>query len=456
MNAIRLIICGATGDLTGRYLLPALAELVAAGALPHRLQVLGVAQEPWDATRFRHHAAQQLSVHAPEITEAARQAVVSRCQYVAADVTDASALAVAVRGSPGAVVAYLALPPTLFFPAIRALSDTGLPAGSRVVVEKPFGTGLCSARSLNRLLGARFPETAVFRMDHFLGHQTVQNILGVRFANRIFEPVWNRHHIERVDVVWDETVALEGRAGYYDDAGALRDMVQNHLLQLLCLVAMERPATLGQRELRDRKVQLLRQVDRPGAEEVAVNTVRAQYSAGRVGQRLLPAYVDEPGVNPDRGTETFCEVTVFIDNERWHGVPFRLRTGKALSANRRHITVQFRPIPDLAFGQEGDPPLNRLTFRMGPDRLSLDVALNGSGDPFCLEPATLDLELAPQELSAYARLLLDVFEGDPSLSIRGDEAEESWRIVEPILAAWDDGAAPLLTYTVGSNGPAPA
>jgi glucose-6-phosphate 1-dehydrogenase len=453
VKGIRLIICGATGDLTGRYLLPALSELAEAGSLPDQLEVIGVAHEPWDSARFAHHVAEQLSLHAPAITEAARRAVISRCQYAAADVTDPSALTAAVRGSPGPVVAYLALPPSLFAPAVCALSETGLPAGSRVVVEKPFGTGLGSARSLNSLLGARFPETAVFRMDHFLGHQTVQNVLGVRFANRIFEPVWNRHHIERVDVVWEETLALEGRAGYYDEAGALRDMVQNHLLQLLCLVAMERPATLGQRELRDCKVELLRQVSRPSAQEVAVNTIRARYDAGRVGQRTLAAYVDEPGVNPDRGTETFCEVTLFVDNDRWDGVPFRLRTGKALGADRRQMTVHFRPIPYLAFGQEGDPPLNRLTFRMGPDRLCLDVALNGSGDPFCLEPATLDLELAPQELSAYARLLLDVFEGDPSLSIRGDEAEECWRIVEPILAAWDNGAPPLLTYPAGSDGP---
>ncbi len=233
-------------------------------------------------------------------------------------------------------------------------------------------------------------------------------------------------------------------------------MVQNHLLQLLCLVAMEQPAGLGQRELRDAKVELLRQVGRLSTEEVAVQTIRARYGPGRVGQRLLPAYVDEPGVEPDRGTETYCEVSLFVDNERWSGVPFRLRTGKALDADRRYITVQLRPVPHLGFGQEGDPPLNRLTFRIGPDGLSLDVALNGAGDPFCLEPARLELQLAPQELSAYARLLLDVFEGDPSFSIRGDEAEESWRIVEPILAAWDSGAAPLLTYPAGSNGPTPA
>lgn len=453
MTGIRLLICGATGDLTGRYLLPALAELAAAQALPERLEVIGVDRDAWDTARFRQHAAEQLARHAPDIAEAARRSLLSRCQYARADVTDPFTLAPAVTGCAGPLVAYLALPPGLFAPAICALAETPLPAGSRVVVEKPFGTSLTSARSLNRLIRARFPEGAVFRMDHFLGHQTVQNILGVRFANRIFEPVWNRHHIERVDLVWDETVALEGRARYYDESGALRDMVQNHLLQLLCLVAMEKPATLRERELRDCKVELLRRVGRLTAEEVAAHTLRGRYGAGQVGQRVLPAYAEEPGVDPERGTETFCDVTLFVDDERWSGVPFRLRTGKALGADRRYISVQFRPVPHLAFGQEGDPPLNRLTFRMGPDRLSLDVALNGAGDPFCLEPASLELQLAPQELSAYARLLLDVFEGDPSLSIRGDEAEESWRTVEPILAAWDNGAAPLVTYPAGSDGP---
>ncbi len=218
----------------------------------------------------------------------------------------------------------------------------------------------------------------------------------------MFEPVWNREHVAGVDIVWDETVALEGRAGYYDHTGALRDMIQNHLLQLLCLMAMEQPAGLDDSELRDRKVELLRSVRSPNATEVSQQTVRARHSAGRVRDRDLPDYTDEPGVDPARQTETLAEVTLFVDNDRWRGVPFRLRTGKALAADCREIVIRFRPMPDPLFGWEGEPPLNRLVLQMNPDRMVLDLALNGAGDPFCLEPASLQLTIAPQDLSPYA------------------------------------------------------
>ncbi|MDQ3978403.1 MAG: glucose-6-phosphate dehydrogenase, partial [Actinomycetota bacterium] len=358
----------------------------------------------------------------------------------------------AFQGEVSAAVGYLALPPSVFAPAIEGLAGIGLCGGSRIVIEKPFGTDLASARALNRLLHRHFPEEAVFRIDHFLGKQTVQNILGVRFANRLFEPAWNREHIAAVDIVWDETVALEGRAGYYDHTGALRDMIQNHLLQLLCLVAMEKPAALDEKELRDRKVELLQAVRSLSSTEVVTDTVRARYAAGRVAGRDIPNYADEPGVDPARDTETFADVTLFVDNDRWSGVPFRLRTGKALAADRREIVVRFRPVPDPVFGQVGEPPLNRLVFQMTPDRMVLDLALNGAGDPFCLDAASLELTLAPQDLSAYARLLVEAMEGDPALSIRGDEAEECWRIVEPILEQWRRGEPPLLTYPAGSHG----
>ena len=454
MTATRLVVLGGTGDLTARYLLPALAELALAGSLPSDIDIVGVAREPWDSAGFRRHAAARLALHAAELPAGAREEVVGRLSYVAGDVTDVSVLAAATGGRDGAVVAYLALPPAVFPPAITGLAAAGLPAGSRVVVEKPFGTDLASAQALNRLVHRHFPEEAVFRMDHFLGMQTVQNILGVRFANRLFEPAWNGTDVRGVDIVWDETVALEGRAGYYDGAGALRDMVQNHLLQLLCLIAMEKPVTLGEKDLRDRKVELLRAVRRPTPAEVATRTRRARYASGRVGERDVPNYTDEPGVDPARQTETFAEVTLMVDNDRWRGVPFRLRTGKALAADRREMEVRFRAVPDLVFGEHGEAPVNRLLLQMDPDRMVLDLALNGTGDPFCLEPAQLVLALAPQDLSAYARLLLEAFEGNPALSIRADEAEECWRIMEPILDQWALGVPPLLSYPAGSTGPA--
>ena len=451
MTARRLVILGATGDLTGRYLLAALAELAASGSLPADLVIVGVAQDRWDTARFRQHAAECLDRHGPDVGRPVRDALVQRLSYVAGDVADPTTLAEAFDGDSAESVAYLALPPGVFAPAVEALAAIGLWGRSRIVVEKPFGTDLESAQALNRLFHRHFSETMVFRMDHFLGKQTVQNILGVRFANRLFEPIWNREHVAGVDIVWEETLGLEGRAGYYDHSGALRDMIQNHLLQLLCLVAMERPSALDDQQLRDRKVDLLRAVRTLTPAEVRTHTVRARYGAGAAGGLDLPAYADEPGVDPARRTETLAEVTLFVDNERWRGVPFRLRSGKALASDRQEMVIRFRPVPNLLFGQDGDPPVNRLSLAMNPDRMLVDLALNGAGDPFWLEAAALELTLAPQELSAYARLLLEAFEGDPVLSIRGDEAEECWRIVAPVLAQWEQGVPSLVTYPAGSQ-----
>jgi glucose-6-phosphate 1-dehydrogenase len=321
------------------------------------------------------------------------------------------------------------------------------------VVEKPFGTDSGSARDLNRRIAAVFPEEAVFRIDHFLGQQTVQNLLGLRFANRLFEPVWNHAHLSRVEIVWDETLGLEGRAGYYDHTGALRDMLQNHLLQMLALVAMEPPAGLTERDLRDRKLDVLRATRAMTAAEAGRSSVRARYTAGTVEGRRLPDYAAEEGVDPDRQTETYAEVSLAVDNWRWAGVPFVLRSGKALAADRTEITLHFRPVPHSAFGGRDPARPNRLRLAVDPDRIGVDINLNGAGDPFDLEPAELALDLAPQELPAYARLLVDILDGDPTLSIRGDEAEEAWRIVEPVLASWQAGEVPLRTYPAGSSGP---
>jgi hypothetical protein len=293
----QLLVLGASGDLAGRYLLPALAHLHQADRLPEPLAIVGVARDDWDTATFRRHVADRLERHAATVDPAARDALVAMASYQWADAGDAAALAGALDQAKGPVVAYLALPPAAFAPAIGALAAVGLPEGSRVVVEKPFGRSLAEAQALNQLLARCFGEEATFRADHFLSLQTVQNLLGLRFANRVFEPVWNAGHVERVEVVWDETVALEGRAGYYDHAGALRDMIQNHLLQLVCLTAMEPPSRLDPDRLHDRKVELLRAVQPPPPGQLAARTVRARYSAGRVDGVDVPAYVDEPGVD---------------------------------------------------------------------------------------------------------------------------------------------------------------
>lgn len=451
----RFVILGASGDLTSRYLLPALVQLHEAGQLPQDIEIVGLARRNWDTIAFRRHIREKLDGVPSGVAQSSREAVISILEYHQADVANRDEISRAIGAISGPILAYLALPPSLFAPAIEALASLGLPKGSRIVVEKPFGEDLASARSLNDLLHRTFPEQATFRIDHFLGMQTVQNILGLRFANRIFEPVWNCQHVERVEVIWDETRAPEGRASYYDSAGALRDMIQNHLLQLLCFVAMEPPARLNERDLRDRKVEVLRAVRQLSPEEVERDTVRGRYSAGRIEERDVPAYKDEEGVDAQRGTETFAQVTLRIDNWRWAGVPFVLRTGKALGKDRWEVTIHLKPVPHLAFlGQEERPRPNVLRLEMDPDRLALGLNINAMGDPFDLEHIELDRTLAPHEPSPYACLLLNALEGDPTFFIRDDEAEESWRIVEPILAIWGQGRVPLLEYPAGSSGPA--
>jgi glucose-6-phosphate 1-dehydrogenase len=442
----RLVILGITSDLARRYLVPAIAALHDAGRLPQDVDVVGVARSRLSGGELRallRKGAEGRSIESP---------IVDRIRYHQAPVDDASALAEVIRIDRPAVI-YLALPPRLFEPAIRSIERAGPAAGTRIVVEKPFGDGLASAQRLNAQLHDAFPEDAVFRVDHFLHKQTIQNLLGIRFANRAFEPLWNRDNVDRVEIRWDERVGLEGRAGYYDRAGALRDMIQNHLLQLASLVGMEAPATMGARDLRDRKVEFLRAVRSPTRQDVADGTVRARYGPGRIGEQIFPAYVDEEGVDAARGTETFAEVTLTIDNWRWADVPFVLRTGKAIGQAKREIIVRYRDVPHLAFGADFQPAPNTLRLGLDPDRLTLGLNVNGRGDPFDLERLELSAELAPGGLPAYARVLLAVLEGDPVLSIRDDEAEESWRIVEPISEAWSSDAVPLVEYPAGSSGP---
>lgn len=450
--AARFIILGATGDLTGRYLMPAIAQLRGHRDLPLDESILGISQEAWDTDRFRRHISERLGRHADHLSAEVHRSVVSSLEYQQADVTDPDQLALLLKGHDGPVILYLALPPAVSGLVIRGLAELNLPEESRIVVEKPFGEDLKSARQWNDLLRKSFPERAIFRVDHFLGMQTVQNVLGLRFANRVFEYLWSRDHIERVEITWDETVTLEGRAGYYDRSGAARDMLQNHLLQLLCIVAMESPMSFDERDFRDRKVDVLRAVRQSSPDEVAACSVRGRYTAGQIGEREVPNYVNEPDVDPSRMTETFAQVTLWIDNWRWAGVPFVLRTGKALAADRHEMVIHFRPTPHLPF-ENAVPAANLLRLSLNPDRMELRVNINGPGDPFALETTHLDRELTPQDLPAYARLLLDVFRGNAVLSIRGEEAEESWRIVEPILAGWKEGLVPMRQYAAGSDGP---
>lgn len=288
------IIFGATSDLTGRYLMPAVAKLVEGNAFPLVGPILGVGRQKWKTSQFQRYIAERLEMHAAEVSQDARDKTCQRLEYRSADVTRTDDLTELLRGRNEPAVLYLALPPSVAAKVLRGLTQIELPESSRIVCEKPFGHDAASARELNELLRLSFPERYVFRIDHFLAKQEAQNVLGLRFANRFFEYLWNRDHIERVEITWDETLALEGRAGYYDSAGALRDMIQNHLLQLLCLVAMESPASFSEDGFRDRKVDVLRAVRKPSIAEVRKNTIRARYTAGRARGEDVPNYVDEP------------------------------------------------------------------------------------------------------------------------------------------------------------------
>jgi glucose-6-phosphate 1-dehydrogenase len=444
---MNLVVLGAGGDLMSRYLLPALVELEEAKRLPEDLEVVGIARDGLDDDGFRDRMAEAADEHGEgELPESLRR----RLRYLDGDATDPELLGEAVGDGPAVV--YLALPPSAFEDVLEGLSEVGLADGSRVVMEKPFGDGVASAERLNAMLHEVVPEAGAFRVDHFLGHQTVQNVLGLRFANPLFEAVWAATHVSRVDIVWDETLTVEGRAGFYDDTGALRDMVQNHLLQLLCLVAMEPPESLDPDDVRDRKVDVLRAIRTPDPSDAADHSVRGRYGAGKIGDRDVPAYADEEGVDADRETETFAEVRFFIDNPRWSGVPFVLRTGKALQADRHDVTLHFHPVAHSPFG-DGADAAQHLRLGIEPDEIDLAVALNGPGDPTVIEDGTLGCELAPAELGAYATVLAAVLEGDQLLSIRADEAEEAWRIVAPVIEAWEGGLVPLVEYAAGSDGP---
>ncbi len=447
----KFAILGAAGDLTSRLLLPALANLLQDGRLPEGFTVLGVGLEPLTTQSFRKHIKDALAEFAAPIPEAVRNKLVETLSYVQADVTDAEALKTALKPEAGPLVVYLALPAPIFEPAVKAIAEAGVGQDSRIVIEKPHGTDLEGTKRLNALLSETYTEDCVFRIDHFLGKQTVQNVLGLRFANRLFEPLWTGEHIERVDIIWDETLTLEGRASYYDRAGALRDMLQNHLLQILCMIALEPPASLSARDLRDKKVEVLRNVRDLSPNDVKKQTVRARYTAGTIGDRKVPSYIDEVGVKPERNTETFAQITLYVDTWRWGSVPFVLRSGKALGDTCQEAAITFRKVPALTLWHDSHPRPNVLRVHFRPDELSLDLNLNGAGDPFHLEPAELDLKLAPQEMGAYARLLLDILEGDNTLSIRADEAEEAWRIMTPILAAWKADEVPMQAYAAGSE-----
>ncbi|MEZ2389151.1 glucose-6-phosphate dehydrogenase [bacterium RCC_150] len=449
-----LLILGASGDLTGRLLLPGLARLVTTGVATG-LKLVGAGSDPWTGQQWKERVKGALADAAKDADAEGKKAATAlqeSTEYHQLDVTAGGELARLLATLEAPVAVYFALPPHVSQKACEVLTAKELPPGTRLVMEKPFGSGPESARQLNDTLATLVPEDHIHRVDHFLGKSTVFNILGLRFANRFLEPIWNREHIEKVEIIFDEDLALEGRARYYDNAGALRDMIQSHLLHIMALLAIDAPATIGERDLRDAISTVLRASNiSPPFQKT---TRRARYSAGRIGERDVPDYAKEEGVDPGRNTETLAEVQVGIDNWRWKGVPFILRSGKALGSMRKEAIVTFRPVPHLPSGFLGVDALNQLRIGFGPDTLQLAVDVNGPGDIFTLDRATLNAQLNSSDLLPYGEVLEGIINGDPLLSVRGDTAVDCWRIVEPVLNAWAEDSVPLEEYDAGSGGPA--
>lgn len=445
-DAPTLVILGSSGDLTSRLLLPGLGTLMSQEQ-DRRVRLVGADREDWsdDDWRDRVHEAMCRGGARPEVAEG----LAKDSHYQQLDVTDKDAWPAFVRALPPDSVLYFALPPAVTMAACKLLKRSDLPPGLRLGLEKPFGTGLESAKEFNRLLAELVHEKQIFRVDHFLGKDTVLNILGVRFANRIFEPVWSTVDIERVDIVFDEVLALEGRAGYYDRTGALIDMIQSHLLLVMAVLAMEEPNRIDHIELRDLMMHVLRATHcHPD-----FGSHRARYTAGRVGGKEVPDYVDEPGVDPSRHTETLAQVTLQIHSRRWAGVPFRLRSGKALGDGRRLAVLYFRPVAHMPEGFTGGVNQNVLVFDLSEGRLALRVATNAEGDKFSLEETVFEAELGDSPIRPYGEILAGILDGNPLLSVRGDMAEECWRIVTPVIEAWQADEVPLGEYAAGSMGP---
>jgi glucose-6-phosphate 1-dehydrogenase len=441
-----LIILGAGGDLTSRLLLPGLGSLLASSR-GEDLQLIGVDRAPMTDAAWQSRVATAFA----DTPSSRGEKVTKKSFYLQGDASSAADLMRAIDAATGRVALYFALPPAIAALAAAALADETLPPGIVLAFEKPFGTDLASAKALNRLLSSYLPEEQVFRVDHFLGKSTVLNLLGLRFANRMFEPVLNAQNISKVEIVFEEALALEGRAGYYDKAGALIDMIQSHLLQVLALATMEPPSTVTSEDLRGGMAQALR-ATRPW-DTNGTSSRRARYTAGKVGRRRLASYASEPGVDPERKTETLAEMTVAVDTWRWEGVPFVLRSGKAIGNPRQEVIFTFRDVPHLPTGFTGPSRQAQLRVGFTPAVLQMDIVTNGRDDPFDLEWETVSVEFAPSELKTYGEVLAELLTGDPTLSVRGDVAEECWRIVTPVLAAWKKDRVSLDSYAAGTSGP---
>lgn len=458
-----MLVFGGTGDLALHKLLPALYHLHRENRLPSTMRIIGISRKLLPRERYIQLAERncRAQIEKKDFDDNIWLSFSERLDYLSMDASqtaDFSRLAKTLKGNAEhGCIYYLATAPSLFESIAANLALNGLTgANTRIVIEKPIGHSLESALAINAAIGTAFSEEQVFRIDHYLGKETVQNLMALRFANALFEPVWRAAHIDHVQISVNETLGVENRGDYYDHAGAIRDMLQNHLLQLLCLVAMEAPVRFDADAVRNEKVKILQALRPISGLNVKDKTVRGQYAAGNVGGQSAPAYYFEKDVDNDSDTETFVAIEVEIDNWRWAGVPFYLRTGKRLAKKTSEIVIQFKPVPHSLFS---DSQANHLLIRLQPEeRISLELMVKTPGKGMHLEPIELDINLAQafqdnRRWEAYERLLLDVIENDSTLFMRRDEVEAAWQWVDPILKGWEQHYQQPRPYPAGSNGP---
>ncbi|HEV2974309.1 MAG TPA: glucose-6-phosphate dehydrogenase [Solirubrobacteraceae bacterium] len=472
-----LVIFGATGDLARRKLLPALYNLAHDGALPERFHLVGVSRREKAHEDYRkecEEAIRQFSRRPPKDDVLA--ALLDEVKYVPGVFDDDSVYTELGKvldsfdedaGETLNRAFYLSTAPEFFPVIVGELGRSKLAqhdhAEVRVIIEKPFGTTLEEARELNRQVLAIFEEQQVFRIDHYLGKETVQNLLALRFANGMFEPLWNRNYIDYVQITAAEDLGIGTRAGYYDHAGALRDLIQNHMLQLLCHVAMEPPVSFTAEEVRNEKVKVLESIHKPTAAAIPEMAVRAQYAAGHAGGEDVVGYLQEDGVAPDSSTETYAALRLEVDNWRWAGVPFYIRTGKRLARKITEIAVTLKPVPHLAFSQDGSLGVqpNQLVLTVQPNEgVSLRLGAKIPGTRMIIRPVNMEFLYGTSFLSqspeAYERLITDAMRGDATLFTRNDEVEAQWQICDPIVGAWAKRPGALPRYEAGSQGPVEA